>query len=135
MQVPLGHLGINVPDLARAKAYYDRLMPALEYESFVAAADEFAYRPADGKRGTFIFFYEARGASEYSRDATGLQHLAFIMRGRDDVRAVHALVTDLGSEVVHEPKPFPQYGPDYFATFWLDPFGFMVEAVCHHDRD
>jgi hypothetical protein len=70
MQVPLGHLGVNVPDLARAKASYDRLMPALEYESFVAAADEFAYRPADGKRGTFIFFYEARGASEYSRDAT-----------------------------------------------------------------
>jgi hypothetical protein len=24
--------------------------------------------------------------------------------------------------------------PDY-ATFWLDPFGFMLEAVCHRDAD
>ena len=23
----LGHLGVNVPDLAAAKAYYDRVMP------------------------------------------------------------------------------------------------------------
>jgi len=25
---------------------------------------------------------------------------------------------------------FPQYRPYYFATFWLDPEGFMLEAVC-----
>jgi hypothetical protein len=57
-------------------------MPALGYEEFLAAADEFAYQPAGGKRGTFLFFW-----------------------------------------------------PNYFATLWLDPFGFMIEAVCHHDRD
>jgi hypothetical protein len=28
----------------------------------------------------------------------------------------------------HAPQP-------YFATFWLDPRGFMFEAVCHHDLD
>jgi hypothetical protein len=34
----------------------------------------------------------------------------------------------------HAPHEFPQHPPPYFATFWLDPFGFLVEAVCHHDR-
>ena len=29
----------------------------------------------------------------------------------------------------------PQYSQPYFATFWLDPWGFMLEAVCHDDRD
>jgi hypothetical protein len=29
----------------------------------------------------------------------------------------------------------PQYPQPYFAMFWLDPWGFMLEAVCHHDRD
>jgi len=44
-------------------------------------------------------------------------------------------VVELGGEVLHEPQEFPQYPPPYFATFWLDPFGIMLEAVCHHDRD
>ena len=29
----------------------------------------------------------------------------------------------------------PQYPQPYFATFWLDPWGLMFEAVCHYDRD
>ena len=37
--------------------------------------------------------------------------------------------------VLHEPQHFPQYPQPYLATFWLDPFGFMLEAVCHHDRE
>jgi hypothetical protein len=28
-----------------------------------------------------------------------------------------------------------QYPQPYFATFWLDPWGLMLEAVCHYDRD
>jgi hypothetical protein len=29
----------------------------------------------------------------------------------------------------------PSYPQPYVATFWLDPWAFMLEAVCHHDRD
>jgi hypothetical protein len=54
---------------------------------------------------------------------------------RSAVRTVHARVAELGREVVHDPQEFPQYPPPYFATFWLDPFGIMLEAVCHHERD
>jgi catechol 2,3-dioxygenase-like lactoylglutathione lyase family enzyme len=133
--VVLGHLGVNVPDLAAAKVYYDDVAPSLGYEEFFATADEFAYRPADGKNGTYLFFYPSRDAREYSREATGLQHLAFVVRTRTEVRAVHDLVTSLGSTVLHEPQEFPQYGPNHFASFWLDPFGHMLEVVCHHDRD
>ena len=64
-----------------------------------------------------------------------MQHLAFIVPTRSAVRTVHELVVGLGGEVIHPPQAFPQYPPPYFATFWLDPFGFMLEAVCHHDRD
>jgi hypothetical protein len=53
---------------------------------------------------------------------------------RSAVHDVHRLVVDLGSTVVEAPRAFPQYPPPYYATFWLDPFGFMLEAVCHHDR-
>jgi catechol 2,3-dioxygenase-like lactoylglutathione lyase family enzyme len=129
----LGHLGINVPSLVEAKAYYDQLMPLLDHDVYFATEDEIAYLPAAGKRGTYLFFYEAADDQRYPRHATGRQHLAFIVPSRTAVRAVHDHVTASGGEVLHPPQEFPQYPPPYYATFWLDPFGLMLEAVCHKD--
>jgi catechol 2,3-dioxygenase-like lactoylglutathione lyase family enzyme len=131
----LGHLGINVPDLEAAKTYYGELMPLLGFESYIDHVGQFAYMPSGGKPGTYLFFYPSHQVGAYSREATGLQHLAFMVPTRATVRAVYEKVRQLGSEVVHEPQEFPQYLPPYYATFWLDPFGLMLEAVCHRDRD
>jgi catechol 2,3-dioxygenase-like lactoylglutathione lyase family enzyme len=110
-------------------------MPLLGFETFFARDDELAFMPAGGKRGAFLFVYPAQELGGYSRHHPGLQHLAFVVPTRSAVRKVRDRVVELGSEIVHEPQEFPQYPPPYFATFWLDPFGFMFEAVCHHDRD
>ena len=131
----LGHIGINVPDLAAARSYYATLMPLLDFELFHDAADEFAYMPGAGKRGTIIFFYPASEPSAYSREQTGLQHLAFMVRTRARVREVHAAALLLGSTELYAPQEWPQYPPPYFASFWLDPCGMMLEAVCHYDRE
>ncbi len=131
----LGHVGVNVSDLGAAREYYDALVPLLGYERFFDDEDQFAYMPAGGKRGAFLFFYASREPGTYSRGRTGLQHLAFMVPARSAVRAVHEWAVGAGSPVLHEPQEFPQYPPPYFATFWLDPFGLMLEAVCHHDRE
>jgi catechol 2,3-dioxygenase-like lactoylglutathione lyase family enzyme len=128
-------LGINVPDLTAAKRYYDQIMPTVGFEQHVTVQDQLAYRPAAGKPGTYVFFYPAAELGGYSRHRVGLQHLAFMVKARSAVHAVHRLVTELGNEVLHEPRDFPQYPPPHFATFWLDPFGLMLEAVCHYHRD
>lgn len=135
----LGHLGINVPDLDAARRYYAEVMPLVGFEKYLDGDDEFAYRPMAGKPGTYLFFYPSTEPSDYSRHRTGLQHLAFMVRSRSAVTTVHDAVTELakgfGGRVLHEPRIFPQYPQPYFATFWLDPAGVMLEAVCHHDRD
>jgi catechol-2,3-dioxygenase len=131
----LGHLGLNVGDLSAAKNYYDEIMPLLDYQTFITSETECAYMPASGMRGAYLFLYQAEEDVAYSRRAPGLQHLAFIVRTRSAVHAVHLRVVELGGHVLCKPQAFPQYPPPYFATFWLDPFGFMLEAVCHHDRD
>ena len=129
--MPVGHLGLSVSDLARSKAYYDELMPLVGFEPFFVAEDEFSYRPVDGKPGTYLFFYPALEEAAYSRHRPGLQHLAFIVKSRDSVRAAFEWAQQRGSEAVHHPQEFPQYHPGYFAAFWLDPDGIMLEAVCH----
>ena len=131
----LGHIGLNVPDLEAAQAYYDDLMPLLGFEVFLAADDQCAYRPAGGKPGTYLFLYPAADPMPYSREKSGLQHLAFMARSRGDVDRVHRHVLSVGGTVIHPPRTFPEYPPPYYATFWLDPHGFMLEAVCHYDRE
>ena len=127
----LGHLGVNVSDLDQARAYYAQLMPLLGFELYRNDPDQFAYRRAGGKPGTYIFFYPALEVSHFSRHHTGLQHLAFIVPSREAVHAVHAKVQELGSAVIHPPQEFTQYHPGYYATFWHDLDGIMLEAVCH----
>ena len=68
----LGHLGINVPDLTEAKRYYDALMPLVGFEPFFHADDEFAYKPADNKPGTYLFFYPAAEPGACSPQQPGL---------------------------------------------------------------
>ena len=85
----LGHLGVNVPDLGRATKFYGPLMPLLGYEPFLTAEDAVAFKPAEGRRGAYLFLYEATDGRAYNcGEVTGLQHLAFIVPTRAAVRAV-----------------------------------------------
>ena len=127
----LDHLGLNVPDLEAAKAYYDAVMPLLGFEPYYITADEFSYQPAGGKPGTRIFFYRAPVPNEYVRKHVGLQHLAFRARTREQVDEAHSKAVELGSDVLFSPRLFPQYHENYYGSFWFDPHGFLLEVVCH----
>jgi catechol 2,3-dioxygenase-like lactoylglutathione lyase family enzyme len=132
----IDHIGIGVPDLAAAKAYYDELMPVLGLKAWFPTAPDgtFNYGP-DGARGSQLFFYQAIEAGEYSRHRTGLQHLAFFVGSRAVVREAHAWAVAHGAEILHEPRVFPEYGPHQYATYWLDPHGIMLEAVDADDKE
>ena len=39
------------------------------------------------------------------------------------------------SEVLHEPRVWPEYHPNYYGAFVRDPDGNNVEAVCHLSED
>jgi hypothetical protein len=38
-------------------------------------------------------------------------------------------------EIVHEPKRFPEYNEHFYATFFLDVHGFMLEVVTYDKVD
>ena len=127
----IDHVGIGIPDLAAAKEYYDALMSVLGLRQWFDTGPEgpLNYGP-DGARGSQVFFYQAE-PGPYSRSQTGLHHLAFSVASRDVVRRAHEWARSRGAVILDEPQEFPQYGPDCFATYWLDPHGFKLEAVCH----
>ena len=128
----IDHIGIGVPDLVETKEYYDGLMSVLGLREWFATGPggPLNYGP-DGALGSQLFFYEATEPGTYSRTGTGLHHLAFLVEGRAVVREAHRWASERGDTILDEPAEFPQYGEHCFATYWLDPHGFKLEAVCH----
>ncbi|HUQ00200.1 MAG TPA: VOC family protein [Aeromicrobium sp.] len=130
--MPIGHLGLNVYDLPAAKAYFDALMPQVSFEPFISDERQFSYRPAGGKIGTTLFFYSADQPG-FDHHNEGLQHIAFMVKTRAAVHDVFAWAMEQGGTAVREPQELPQYHPGYYAAFWTDPRGFLLEVVCHRD--
>jgi catechol 2,3-dioxygenase-like lactoylglutathione lyase family enzyme len=128
----IDHIGIGVPDLAAAREYYDELMAVLGLREWFATGPDgpLNYGP-DGSLGSQRFLYQAAEPGSYSRSGTGLHHLAFLVVSRAVVREAHEWARDRGDTILDEPAEFPQYGEHCFATYWLDPHGFKLEAVCH----
>ena len=58
-------------------------------------------------------------------------HIAFTAPDAAHVRAFVAAAVDLGAEVLHEPRIWPEYHEHYYGGFVRDTEGNNVEAVCH----
>lgn len=58
-------------------------------------------------------------------------HIAFAAPNRSAVSEFFDVATKFGAEVLHEPRLWPEYHPNYFGAFVRDPDGNNVEAVCH----
>lgn len=124
--MPIDHFGLGVPDVDEATVYYDELMPMVGYQPCFGNG----YCPDDWQ-GSQLFLYPTSEDGDYSRHRAGLQHVAFLVATRAEVDRVHAWVAARGDEVLHAPQAFPDYGPNCYATYFLDPHGFKLEVLCH----
>ena len=59
------------------------------------------------------------------------QHIAFAARSRAEVDGFYRAALAAGGVDNGAPGLRPQYHPDYYGAFVLDPDGNNVEAVCH----
>ena len=128
----IDHIGIGVPDLAETKEYYDELMSILGLREWfdtgpggpsitgptVLGAHSFSSTKQRHRRPIHVsaqVFIISRSWSRAERSSG--KHTSWACRR--------------GAVILDEPQEFPQYGPHCFATYWLDPHGFKLEAVCH----
>jgi catechol 2,3-dioxygenase-like lactoylglutathione lyase family enzyme len=72
---------------------------------------------------------EAVAGRAHELYAPGFHHLAFNVERREQVDAIHALVRDLGAEILDGPGEFP-FGPGgYYALYFLGPDRLKFEIV------
>src|SRR6478735_3799583 len=70
-----------------------------------------------------------RSSSSRSTSTARVHHLALTVESRDDVDAVHDAAVAAGAQILHEPRLWPEYHPEYYATFFEDPDGFRIEVA------
>ena len=118
----MDHVGVNVSDYERSKAFYEKALAPLGMKPLME------FGPAMcGFGGEFPFFW----IGKRDRDPSTAVHIAFSARDREMVDAFHAAALEAGGTDNGGPGVREIYHPNYYGAFVLDPDGNNVEAVCH----
>lgn len=118
----LDHVGINCADLVSASRFYDAVLGTLGHRRLMDFGEAIGY----GTEQPQFWLSTFEGVSP-NREV----HIAFTCPDADSVRAFFQAAEDVGCEVLHEPRLWPEYHPGYYGAFVRDPDGNNVEAVCH----
>ncbi len=119
----LDHLSIQCADVAASAAFYDSVLAPLGGQRVMDFGEVIGY----GVPPMPDFWLGPLTTGEGFRES----HIAFTAPDRAAVEAFFAAATAAGAEVLHEPRVWPEYHPNYFGAFVRDPDGNNVEAVCH----
>jgi len=119
----LDHLGLDVTDYDRSKAFYEKALAPLGIALIMEPVPRIG---GFGSGGKPYFWIGNRGR----RAQTGV-HVAFTTESREQVAAFHAAALEAGASDNGGPGVREIYHPNYYGAFVLDPDGNNVEAVCH----
>ncbi len=118
----IDHMTIAVSDLAKSKLFYERAFAPLGYE--LSFGEESVFWAFDIGNGCLFEIQQADSVSPLTR-----LHIAFRARSTAEVDAFYQAALEAGAKDNGSPGPRPQYTPDYYACFVLDPNGYNIEAM------
>jgi catechol 2,3-dioxygenase-like lactoylglutathione lyase family enzyme len=118
----IDHISIGVRDLQRAKRFYDAVLGALGYRLLRTGQGTLGYGDDDAT------FWVVESPRPISPDKGSGLHICFIAPSQAAVAAFHRSAIAAGGGDNGPPGYRPQYGPDYYAAFVIDPDGYRLEA-------
>ena len=121
----LDHIGLRVTDLKASIRFYAAALAPLGM-SLLGSSDSHA---AFGVGA--MPYLSIRLAAEVA----GPTHVAFLAASRAQVDAFHAAALAAGGHDSGAPGLRPQYHPNYYGAFVLDPDGHNLELVKHTAED
>ena len=124
----IDHIGIAVGDYDKAKAFYQAVLAPLG----IAPIKEVGPAEPGGSKRSSGFGRNAmpRFWIHSGGPATPM-HVAFSADTRDQVHAFYEGALAAGAVDNGPPGIRPNYQPNYYGAFVIDPEGHNIEAVCH----
>lgn len=120
----LDHVSLYVKDFQVSKTFYEKALLPIGYRCLM----EF-----EGRVGGF-------GETQadlwvIQNEEVRSQHLAFVASDRLKVDAFYQAALMAGGQDHGAPGLRPEYAPDYYAAFILDPDGHNIEVVCRKSAE
>jgi len=123
----IAHLSLGVTDLARARSFYDAVLPTLGYRCVYEIDDGYGYGAAPDEAVFWIGLPLDRSRAAVACNGT---HVAFNAPTRAAVDAFYKAALAAGGADNGAPGR-RDYTPTYYAAFVFDPDGHAIEAVCY----
>jgi catechol 2,3-dioxygenase-like lactoylglutathione lyase family enzyme len=117
----LDHVVLQVDDLNAIGDWYDQLV-SLAGGAHLRFTDPDRVRPTRPASPAVLL--------PGDRPRWSPTHLALRVENEATVRRVHEFATAFGAEIVHEPRLWPEYAPNYYAVFISDRAGNNLELTC-----
>jgi catechol 2,3-dioxygenase-like lactoylglutathione lyase family enzyme len=119
----LDHIALQTADFAASTAFYDAVVAPLGGGRIADFGEVVGY--GVGQQPTLWVGVQTTG------DGFRETYIALAAPDRTAVRAFFDAAVQTGAEVLHAPRVWPEYHPEYYGAFVRDPDGNNVEAVCH----
>jgi glyoxylase I family protein len=126
--IGIDHIYVTASDLATSERFYDRVMlEALGFRKnkFALAGDP--HIQYFNRQFGFVL-RPARVQAKHDPYSPGLHHLCLRVDSTAEVHAVTNQLRKLGINA-SEARLYPEYAPDYTATFFEDPDGIRLEVT------
>lgn len=131
--IGIDHVYVTVRDLEASERFYDPVMGAL------------GFRKRKGRMGgdPHVHYYNRHygyslrpareGAPDHDPYAPGLHHFCFRVVDEAAVDRAARELREAGVDAT-EPRCYPEYDEDYYATFFADPDGVRLEVTNFRER-
>lgn len=119
-----GHIGLNVTDLDRSVAFYQRVFGLDDLRDSRQEGRRFAFLAKDG---TLVLTLWQQATDRYEAGRAGLHHLSFKVESIEQVLAAEQTLQDLGATFAYDGIVPHAEGADSGGIFFEDPDGVRLE--------
>jgi len=127
-----GHVGLNVTDLARSIAFYQRVLDLDVLAEQSGGDRRYAFL---GHDGALLVTLWQQSEGDFGTDRPGLHHLSFQVADVEAVRRAEATLRELGAELVYDGIVPHGEGASSGGVFFTDPDGIRLEIYAPAGAD